>query len=155
MPDGTEAEARAILQDAPDEWGDNSFWDLLHERHRKLLVKRIATALRVRSAERDEARRQYENSQRTVAEVTKAFEDEEALTTDLRAQLEYEVGQRDRLAERIKALSSALSQTAADCDDCRGRGWTFISPVDHKKVDCRKCANMRAALQAGARGDKQ
>ena len=52
-----------------------------------------------------------------------------------------------REAERLAALEAALRAAIADCDGCLGRGWTFISPVDGQtRVDCRKCAPMRAAL---------
>jgi len=46
------------------------------------------------------------------------------------------------------AMVGALAEVVTDCDGCRGRGWTFISPVDGEHVKCRKCARSREALAA-------
>ena len=133
-----EEQARAILQDAPDEWGDNSFWDLLHERHRKLLVERIATALRVRTAERDAG---------------------DALAV-ARAHAAMWKGERDRLAERVKAVE-ASAQEVFECLDVDLKDEQIVHVLDGEtrtKVMAPELARaidgLAAALQAGARGEK-
>ena len=150
MPDGTEAEARAILQDAPDEWGDNSFWDLLHERHRRLLVARIATALRARTAERDAAREQLQVSREisgTFWEALKPLNLTAINVANPGRHVTDLLQERDRLAERVREWESAAQDVI---DNSAGlANFKTILAVERRAIE-----RLAAALQAGARGER-
>jgi len=131
-PDGTAAQARAIVgayYGAHKPLCDAALCRTCQVA--KACAGAVATALRVRTAERDEAFKNWQTQ------------------ANLQIPLQQE---RDRLAERVKAVEEALNRAlfrfdASETFLADGREWHpgRIAPVT--------LAELRA-LQAGARGDK-
>jgi hypothetical protein len=118
------AKAQAMIRDAPDEWGDNSLYDLLHARHRVLLVRRIALALDEVARERDEEiaalKRQYNEQLDRVAKA-------DAATTKIRYESDALLEAKDE--EIRKAKVSATGQWPTPLPP--GAAYRLLMIADH------------------------
>ena len=153
LPDGPEAEARAIC-DAGCELADDKPLSIACH-----CVCRAA--LRARTAERDEARRLLGVDARAHIEARQALRDERdrlaaetaRLTAVYHLEREEIMSQRDRLAERVRAAGPIVQAAQRWGELQTARGLEAMSyPHTAKIIEAEKALIGLLALQAGARG---
>ena len=89
-PEGLMDRADSFLRDAPDDWGDNSLFDLLNEADRRKLLKRLTTTFTALVAEARRA--QWEADVRQCESIARA---ESERTRGRPTSGEYEIGARN------------------------------------------------------------